>query len=276
MTVHQSVWNGHINVKVVYKDSAFLLYVHRNSYFPLHYPVIAKFFSALAPTDLTSTPLWLEHEDVPIKWNLPVGVLYDLLYLPANKHKRHQWTLYLKFDTPSLLYPSNDIIPFSITSKSIDYVSMLSQVIVNQLKQSTFVMNGNARAMMSLSEDDSRTLWKAIADHDYGSFHAVAKKLHSRGQQIQRIPVKLYIAGTSTMIQAPISPGTSENPTTMNDLLHKWAPSIFDNSSALTSTPIIHGVDALAIADEPLLKIWSTFRHLDNFLYVVVTIQPQS
>ncbi|PVH18859.1 hypothetical protein CXQ85_001149 [Candidozyma haemuli] len=167
MSLNQSVWDGQINVRVVYGDSEFLLYIHRNSYFPLHYPEIANFFDSVVNHDLHLCPIWLEHEDVPIKWNLPAGVLYDLLYLPANSDKRHQWTLRLGIDTPESPYPSRDIIPFSISDGSIDYFSMLSQVIVNQLKQSTFVMNGNAKAMMSLSEQDSKSLWKSISQHDY-------------------------------------------------------------------------------------------------------------
>lgn len=270
MSLNQSVWDGQINVRVVYGDLEFLLYIHRNSYFPLHYPEIANFFDSVVNHDLHLCPIWLEHEDVPIKWNLPAGVLYDLLYLPANSDKRHQWTLRLGIDTPELPYPSRDIIPFSISDGSIDYFSMLSQVIVNQLKQSTFVMNGNAKAMMSLSEQDSKSLWKSISQHDYNGFHTIARKLHPRGHLVQRVPVKVYVAGTPVMIQAPISPSTEERATTLNDLLQKWVPSIF-NSKLINATPIIHGVDALVLAEEPLLKIWSTFRHLDNFLYIVVT-----
>lgn len=158
-------------------------------------------------------------------------------------------------------------------SNPVDYESMLSQVIVNQLKQSTFVMNGNAKAMMTLSENDSKTLWKAIARHDYSAFHGIARKLHPRGQQVQRVPVKVYIAGSPIMIQAPIAPANEGNPTTLDDLLRRWAPSIFDANEA-KAKPIIHGIDALVLAEELLLKVWSTFRHLDNFLYIVVTF-PQ-
>lgn len=269
MSLHQSVWDGQINVKIVYEDTEFLLYIHRNAYFPLHYTDIANYFDSVVSADLTKSPIWLEHEDVPLKWNLPAGVLYDLLYLPAAE-KRNEWVLQLRFDSPELPYPSTDIIPFSVSEDSIDYSSMLSQVVVNQLKQSTFVMNGNAKAMMTLSEDDSRFLWKAIALHDYNGFHSIAKKLHPRGQLIQRVPVKVYVAGTPVMIQAPIAPLENSKATTLDDLLQKWAPQLF-TKSLLNAIPVIHGVVALVLADELLLKIWSTFRHLDNFLYIVVT-----
>lgn len=270
MSLSQSIWDGQINVKIVCEETEFLLWIPRNSYFPLYYADIANFFNSVISADLTSSPIWLEHEEVPLKWNIPAGVLYDLLYYPVAEN-RSEWGLSLRYDSPTLPYPATDIIPFSMLEDSIDYSSMLSQVVVNQLKQSTFVMNGNAKAMMSLSEDNSRFLWKAIALHDYSGFHSIVKKLHPRGQQPQRIPVKLYVAGTPALIQAPIAPLADGKITTLSDLLQKWVPLLFNKTTLLKAVPVIHGVDALVLADELLLRIWYAFRHLDNFLYVVVT-----
>lgn len=268
MDVKDRLWNGAINTNIVLEaanGAEYLLPVFRNSYLPLHYPAIVNFFDHYTTVDLHETPIWLEYEGVPLKWNLPFGVLYDLLFLPANP-THLAWVLTLRYETEDTPYPSKEIIPFGIEEGHIDYEGMLSQVVVNQLKQSCYVMNGNSKAMMSLSEEHSRALWKAICLHDYTVFHDVTRRLQRNA--LQRVPVKIYLAGSTIMVQAPIKPAEDGEPTTLRSVLRKWMPDYFGDSQLAVA--YCQGIKMDVLSDVPLFEVWSAFRHLDNFMYIVV------
>lgn len=267
--VKQRVWNGTINTRILFKDAEYLLQIHRNSYFPLYFSTIAQFFSHVTGIDLHTSQVWLEYEDVPLKWNMPVGVLYDLLFLPSMPEDKSFWTLHLRHECSDAQYPKDDIIPFQQTENGIDYKMLLTQVVINHLKQSCYVMNGNSRAMMSLSEDDTKTLWNAIVQHDYGMYTSIIKKVLPK-QMAKRVPIKLYLAGSSTLIQAPVFPTKNQDePTTLRSVLFQWFPEAFANNKAKA---FIHGIDVDALFDVPIYDVWSPFRHLDNFLYIVVVV----
>lgn len=86
--IKKKLWNGSINVKILLNIEdqiiEYLLTIPRNSYFPTVFPQLIRYFQNFITTiELSKVPIWLEFEEVPLKWNLPVGVLYDYLYLPA-------------------------------------------------------------------------------------------------------------------------------------------------------------------------------------------------
>lgn len=264
-TVKKRVWEGAINIRIVFRESEYLLQIHRNSYFPLYYASIAQFFSNVAGVDLTSTQVWLEYEDVPLKWNMPAGLLYDLLFLSSHPSDQSSWTLTLRFEAGSTHYPKDHIIPFSHQGSSFDYASLLSQVVINHIKQACYVISGNSRAFMSLSEHDTKALWSSIVGHDYGVYSSVVKKFLP--SQPKRVPIKLYVAGSATLIQAPVFP-TNENgePTTLRAVLLQWVPEMIANGARA----FVQGIDVDVLYDQSISDVWYTFQHLDHFLYIVV------
>lgn len=266
--VKDRLWKGAIHTRIKFKDAEFLLRVHRNDYFPLHFVELVDFFSALTSTTLSGHPVWLEYEGTPLKWNLPVGVLHDLLYLPTRDDTcANAWLLTLKSaqDEP---YPSDDIIPFDSDNSSIDYSGTANRVVINQIKQSCYVMNGNSRAVMSLSEENTRALWRAITQHDYTVVNHINKVLFG-AKQPQRVPVKIYLSGSSVLFQAPIQPQDENgNLTTLGTVLKTHMPDYF--SGTRTVAAYVQGIDVDVLFDVPVIDIWTVFRHLDNFLYVIV------
>lgn len=263
--IKHRVWNGSINVRIVRDGAEYLLLVHRNSYFPLYFPVIARFFTTILGKDIRK--IWLQYQDVPLKWNLPVGVLYDLLFLPTHSASEN-WTLELQYETRDVAFPKDDIIPFQANGGIIDYEKLLNELFINHLKQSCYVMTGNSRAVMNLSENDTKSLWTAIVNHDYGVFTSIMNKVLLK--TLLRVPIKLYLAGSSTLIQAPVFPAKDlEKQTTLRDVLAQWLPEMFGSDSA---EAFIHGINVDVLYDTPILDVWSTFCHLDNFLYIVVAV----
>lgn len=276
--IKRKLWNGSVNIKVIYQYGNdhnqridYLLNCYRNSYFPIYYQQLIKYINHYGQ-DLLQLPIWFEYEGVPIKWNLPIGVLYDYLHLPGidrnnNLENDGVWELHLKTSK----FPTEYIIPFIYTNPdlTINYERSLSEVIMNQLKESCFVINGNAKPIMNLSEDNSRSLLASILTHNFGQFTTMSKKIVSK-TKFDRIPLKIYIAGSLSVIQAPIDAAVEGKSVSLRDVLDDQLPKLFGTSKI--ARPYIHGIDASAIMGLPLQDIWHLFKHLDNFLYVVVLV----
>ncbi|KAK9455222.1 autophagy protein Apg5-domain-containing protein [Dipodascopsis uninucleata] len=88
--IRQRIWDGSIPLQIVLAPNECRLMdtvepyycnAYRTSYFPLYFDRIISFFKPYLrdPAAAQSPEWWLEFEGVPLKWNLPIGLLYDLL-----------------------------------------------------------------------------------------------------------------------------------------------------------------------------------------------------
>ena len=262
--IKQKLWLGSVNITINWskdnKNYQFLLCGNRNIPIGVYYSELATYFG------VETTPIWLQHEGVPIKWNLPVGFLYDYYYLGGQMNpeesnsttNRDNW--HLELITGDNEYPQ-DIIPFLYHDETIvDYNKSVNEAVFHQLKQSCFVMSGNSKAMLNLSKDESHELWLAIAANDSESYFRISKKLIP--STINRIPIKVYVSGTSVVIQAPVYSGEK---LTLAEFLQKYAPLNMNECRV-----IIHGIDTKDLGDVPIEELWMIFKHLDNFLYISI------
>ncbi|KAF5121319.1 hypothetical protein DV452_000897 [Geotrichum candidum] len=88
-TLKNLLWNGSISVRLVlsqdearnFVDYDYYINVPRLSYLHLQLPSALQFFRPLLrhPEDADMLDWWLEFEGVPIKWNWPIGLSFDLL-----------------------------------------------------------------------------------------------------------------------------------------------------------------------------------------------------
>lgn len=251
--VKQRLWDGSINITVVLEFSKlgeksnvdYLLTIYRNSYFPIYFDSIITYFKNFIDI---KEPIWLSYNNQPIKWNLPVGILYDSMHSPSSINSQ-PWKV--KFNHGNS-YPF-ELIPFiyKYPDDSTNYEKSLTENFFNQIKQSCHIMNGNSKLMMNLSKDDSETLWNSVKDHDLNAFATITSKLTPRN--IKRIPVKLWDQGRvfhSQLLEID----------TLRNICKLLAKSYF-----------IQGIEVTPeLGDQSLVEIWNLFKYLDGFLYIVV------
>lgn len=300
--IKHRVWEGTINVRVVLEYTPnvssesssgspspsgadtesllsvkeFLISVYRNSYVPTFLPLLVEYFSVYVE-GLATIPVWLEYDETPLKWNLPVGVLYDTLTLPETNRREDSniWTLHLRFKDQ---YPKTTIIPFIYTvtdddndSSVIDYAKSLHELMVNQLKQSCFVMNGTAKPMLNLSKEDSTKLWESIENHNLAHYNQVNKRICPLDTSLLlRVPVKVYIPGLGQTIQHPVSPfNVNGTPSTLRNVIEANIPQL-NQVPDKKLTALIHGIIVDDMLDTPVIQFWDLFKYMDNFLHIVV------
>lgn len=104
------VWEGAIPLQIHLHESEVttlpppspaLILAPRIGYLPLLVSQIKPFFSSTLPPG--SDTVWFEYKGLPLKWYIPIGVLYDLLCAEPER----PWNLTVHFRG----YPGNILTP---------------------------------------------------------------------------------------------------------------------------------------------------------------------
>lgn len=275
--IQRRVWNGSVPVRIVFrvnsKEVELFLEIRRLSYFTNYFCKVISYFKPHF-LELGEAPVWLEFEGTPIQWQYPIGLLYDLLFLPSQQKSQQllvvpMWTVSLNYRD----YPSKHIIPFPNT----DYLVFAKNTFINQLKQSSYVLYGNSKLIMGLSPTKSDNFWHSIINSDWNLYESINRELVIPAK-IQRVPVKIFVSGSSIVIQAPVYPKTEGKLTGLKDILQENVPTLCNHS--VNARAYVHGIDMdyiLKRADEipSILELWKLFKHVDNFLYITIIVQEQ-
>lgn len=136
-------------------------------------PRVLEFFSSwLIRPDVQSHRGWFSFEDVPLKWSLPAGLLYDLYanIAPAgvegaalqssagsDPSKAKPWRIVVHFNE----WPDSELIPLDPDGV------VLHDAFINSVKEADFLRNGTAEHIMKLSKDDSYGLWQSLTASMY-------------------------------------------------------------------------------------------------------------
>ena len=143
----------------------------RLSYLPFLLPRLHAFYNhILINPDVIPYDGWFSFEDVPLKWQYPLGLLYDLFSgaspsqgsgSSASDHESAEeqegklpWRLTLHFSE----WPEQALVRLDAEGK------MLHDAFINSVKEADFLRNGTAKGIMSLSKDDSTQLWNAVQE----------------------------------------------------------------------------------------------------------------
>eukprot|EP01122_Echinamoeba_exundans_P006983 TRINITY_DN2066_c0_g1_i1.p1 TRINITY_DN2066_c0_g1~~TRINITY_DN2066_c0_g1_i1.p1 ORF type:complete len:195 (-),score=21.36 TRINITY_DN2066_c0_g1_i1:372-956(-) len=153
--IRQRIWQGTVPVAVelspnevttLEKPRPFYMSWPRCSYLTLASNPVKEFFASFAPA--VTDELWFEGPaGIPLKWHIPVGVLFDLYSngeLPLSVTAHFQ-----SFPSESLLRCPG---PNTVRSH-----------FMNQLKESTHVKYGDTKKVNEMSMKETTDIWEGVA-----------------------------------------------------------------------------------------------------------------
>ena len=186
-------------------------------------------------------------DDVPVAWNKPIGVLYDLMQGTSP------WRL--SCGTKADEYP--------------EYILPLADVEsywCNQMKEACYIHNGNSKQMMSLSRDDSLTFWHSVVTHNQTTWFRMFAKLHL---QFKRIPIRLYLNDSK------LDKVVQWHGQTLGEAMCELIPELFDMKRWRNNdqvSVVLHGVEPPLQC--PVDDLYRECVYVDGFLHLCVIVKP--
>ncbi|ONH66013.1 Autophagy protein 5 [Cyberlindnera fabianii] len=272
--IRELLWNGTIPCTItLYPNDSnqmtntyeYHVLAPRNSYFPTLYPELLSYFKPylLVPEWSHRSDWWLEFEGVPLRWNWPVGVLYDTMtgIDPSKGNKRSPWKLILRYRS----YPDDYLL-------ALPTLETLKTHWMNQIKESCYVQHGTAKPVMVLSKNDSSDLWSSVETHDFKQFWSIFMKIAPKTvDKLKHVPSRFYITVSDKVIDLPFSPlnPSSEEPQTLGSVLHELLPDLFPSSkNYILAKPVLHGI---VIPSNTLVgEIYFDAVYVDGFLHFAI------
>ncbi|KAN0024023.1 hypothetical protein ACTFIV_008416 [Dictyostelium citrinum] len=198
--IKRSIWEGKIPIVFTLSPddltshlspSPYTLMAPRNSYFPLITSLVKDYFSS--STLVLLDEMWLEYRGVPLKWHLPIGVLYDTIVgnnncsnsnnNSSNIMEQPYWNIVVHFQS----YPDRIL----LRCPNIESVRTYYK---NVLKEANFIKQGDITKINNLNINQSNDLWDGLKSHDYDKFWSVNKKLiPNSSKEYKNIPIRLII-----------------------------------------------------------------------------------
>jgi autophagy-related protein 5 len=250
----------------------------------------------LTETNASQKDGWLSFEEVPLKWHLPAGLLYDL-YSGTSGHSQDNND---KGNTHSALEYDDRIVessPWKLTLHFTNWPSeqltkldgegkVLQDAFMNSVKEASHVRHDTGQVVMSLGKDESIQLWTAVEKNDLNLFNTMNKKLlRPPGVPLRHIPLKVYLpsaapSGSASMpsvghmkvVQSLITPNMSSRQSqTLGMALNSLLPTLFPSRrSPLLALPVLHGaVVPLGVGLEELAEFCA---YADGFLHIAVVM----
>lgn len=252
------------------------LMLSRHLYFPCIIDKLQRYYANYFKEDLQNPTssvslanLWLEYEGVPLKWNYPVGVLFDLCTSSlgsANNTAHLPWQVTIHLSK----FPQGEILRFpDMDSIEAHYMSTVKEA--DALKHKRQVIG-------DMQKRDHKQLWNSLLQDKYDAFWNINQRLMACTEALpafRYIPYRIYILD-KPFIQKLFSP-SDEKLATLRTLLqkavdHEATCEQLANERKILSTNlqdyrvIIHGVQPPF--DTPVQWLSEHFSYPDNFLHI--------
>lgn len=186
--LRQLVWSGRILVQVVIDEPCsigrqeYLLETSRVSYLPLYLPELLEYFGPYLDKTRDGE-WWFECDGEALITNRPIGLLHDKL---VGEPTPAPWVVHLRRggQPNTLLLNFND-------------EETLKASWVNAFKESAYIRDGNAKAVMSLSKEDQEALWRSISKPEASSvfWGRLDALLSNKRAADYNVPIRVYEQG---------------------------------------------------------------------------------
>ena len=212
---------------------------------------------------------------MPLKWPLPVGLLYDIYVLSSSPDSAPPlpFRLVLHFQNGSDL---------NLISAE---PAVLHDAFINSVKEADFLRSGTAKPIMSLSAADSRALWSAVQTHDLGTYRRIYQGLLP--PTFRNVPIRIYLPSgpdgekaSIKVVQAHIPPTIASTylagragaaPQTLGTALRGLMPSVFPSSrTPVLARTVLHG--AVVPLGSHVEELARSAAYADGWLGIVVVM----
>ncbi|CAG0885780.1 unnamed protein product [Cyprideis torosa] len=254
-----TLWEGKIPVQIELAaednisfgrtDPLFLL-IPRVSYLPLFADRIRKHFEKCLTSSVEeagnasssrSEDLWLESNTfrVPLKWHVPVGVLFDLF-----GQEKVPWELTARFSN----FPSNVVMRFP-SKEAVESVFLYTVKEAAAIKQMTAVMS-------KMQRQEHSQLWLGLINDRFDQFWSVNRQLMRRSEEDSAKPVPIRAHDTNGRTFQKLIPGH----VTFGDALE--ALGIRDRDVIVQGIQVSYEI--------PLSWMGCNLSYPDNFIHVSI------
>ena len=209
---------------------------------------------------------WFEDEatGLPLRWQYFAGILWDSHQRTTEKNGL-PWKIRLHFTA----YPSSQLLELDSQS---GVITTVQRTFKNALKQALVLEHGHAKVALNMSKQNHQRMWDAIVNSKYSIYKPIKEDIQSSTKP-EMIPIRLMIGPS----KPPIQKKCDDSSSTLGQFLVSFAPSYFESTSEgivqpklqITSWRIAGVVPPLST---PLLDLWRTLCHPDNFLYIMVIV----
>jgi len=267
LELKEGIWNGKIPLQLSLARPEALgqlpppmfILIPRMSYLPVISSKIRSHF--LSSVAVHEDCIWFEEGEsgLPLKWETPVGVLYDLLgggVVP--------WQLTVHFQN----FPDNKLM-------RIKGPAVVMQTFFTTLKQAVFLLHNSAKPVLDLERSRQLQIWeKAVMEGDLSYWMAVHKALSEPKGSINvkpSLPVRIYLSGFGKALDLrPFQRQlreTSWSNMTVGEVIFQILPGL-KNIAVETFEVVVQG---LPVPLKTGLAWLSTqARNPDLYLYIVV------
>ncbi|KAL6243757.1 Autophagy protein 5 [Rhinocladiella similis] len=277
--IQRSVWQARLPLEIRLAASEcrsfdradpYLIAFPRLSYLPLLLPRLhAFFYGSLIADPETVSPYagYFTYDNVPLKWHLPLGLLYDI-YVLSTQDAGHD-------------HAASESLPFKLTLHFTPDETRLSMLdatpvvlhdsFINSVKEADFLRSGTAKPIMTLSAQESKALWTSTQEGDLTTFSKIHSSLVPAPGQSHISPT---IVGAGQASPAALRGGSSSTgqPQTLGTALHQLIPSLFPSRrTPILATPLLHGAPTPMTANLDELLRWGCYA--DGWLSIVLAMR---
>ena len=261
--LQEDIWDSKIVVKVQLsksetldssKNLSYYFFVPRVGYLCNIFGDLMKAFN-LTQTDKTT--IWMDYREIPIKWQLPFGVIADALNMNVDK------PVMMDFHVTNI--PVNVVNFQSLNSLKLQFN--------NSIKESNQIKYPKKKAILDLGAEDTKLLTDLSQLKDGSDMLAKFRKLilsinkkDDEEDNLEKFPVRLVFDKTDLILTKAVSLKGKNQYTIGQFFNDTFGEEVYSQLKERCLIKI-HGIEVEESA--LFLFYYNNFYYLDNYLYIV-------